>query len=127
MNPLFDKLWLKGYSETNRNNILSFLKQDKTSRFIDLGCDDGSLTIDAAKKIGTESIYGLEKNPSHLEECSKQGICIVAGDLDNGIPFKNNCFDTILCNQVIEHVCNTDLLLKEINRIYRSFWPRGLW
>jgi hypothetical protein len=45
MNPLFDKLWLRGYAETNRNNILPRLKEDKISRVIDLGCDDGGLTI----------------------------------------------------------------------------------
>ena len=122
MNPLFDKLWLRGYSENNRNNILSLLKEDKISRFIDLGCDDGSLTIDAANKIDTKSVFGLEKNPGSFTDCRKKGIRVIIGDLDKGIPIKSNSFDIILSNQVIEHVCDTDLLLREINRILK---PNG--
>lgn len=33
------------------------------------------------------------------------------------IPFKNNTFDSILCNQVFEHVFNPDDFLREINRV----------
>ena len=122
MNPLFDKLWSRGYSETNRNNILSFVEEDQTSRFIDLGCDEGSLTLEVSKKIGTKAVYGLEKNPANLADCCEKGICVIVGDLDRGIPFKSNSFDVILNNQVIEHVCNTDLLLREIHRILK---PEG--
>lgn len=119
MNPLFDKLWLRGYAETNRKNILSFIKKDQESRFIDLGCDDGSLTIDVANRIDTNSVFGLEKNPERLTGCRAKGIRVIMGDLDKGIPIKSNSFDIILSNQVIEHVCNTDLLLREINRILK--------
>lgn len=119
MNPLFDKLWLRGYAETNRNNIISFIKKDQESKFIDLGCDDGSLTIEAAKKIDTRSVFGLEKNPASLADCKKKGIRVIMGDLDQGIPIKSNCFDIILSNQIIEHVCNTDLLLREMHRILK--------
>ena len=77
MNPLFDKLWSRGYSETNRNNILSLIEEDQTSRFVDLGCDEGSLTLEVSKKIGTKSVYGLEKNPANLADCCEKGIyCI---------------------------------------------------
>jgi methionine biosynthesis protein MetW len=119
MNPLFDKLWLRGYAGTNRNNILSFIKKDQQSKFIDLGCDDGSLTLDAAKKIDTRSVFGLEKSPESLADCKKKGIRVIVGDLDQGIPIKSNSFDIILSNQVIEHVCNTDLLLREMHRILK--------
>ena len=119
MNPLFDKLWLRGYAETNRNNILASIKKDPERKFIDLGCDDGSLTIDVAKKIDTKSVFGVEKNPTSLTDCKKHGIRVIMGDLEKGIPIKSNSFDIILSNQVIEHVCNTDLLLREIYRILK--------
>jgi len=122
MNPLFDKLWSRGYFKTNRNNILSLIKKDQSSRFVDLGCDDGNLTYGMAKKIGTKSIYGLEIDQARLVECTKKGICIIAGDLNGGVPFKSNSFDIVLSNQVIEHVFDTDLLLREIHRILK---PEG--
>ena len=123
MNPLFDRLWARGYGETNRANILSLVHAEHTPcRFIDLGCDDGSLTLEVAEKIGTTSIYGLEKNPTQLSCCRAKGIKVVSGDLDDGIPLKTNSFDIVLSNQVIEHVCNTDLFLKEVHRVLK---PEG--
>jgi len=123
MNPLFDRLWARGYAETNRTNILSLIHaEQKECRFIDLGCDDGSLTLEVAQKIGEPSIYGMEKNPTQLACCRAKGINVVSGDLDDGIPLKTNSFDIVLSNQVIEHVCNTDLFLKEVHRILK---PEG--
>jgi methionine biosynthesis protein MetW len=118
MNSLFDKLWARGYAETNRSNILSLLHpQHKPCRFIDLGCDEGSLTTEVAQKINATSIYSLEKNYTQCANCVKKGISVVCGDLDEGVPFKDESFDVVLSNQVIEHVCNTDFFLKEIHRI----------
>jgi len=119
MNPLFDRLWSRGYLRTNRTNILSLLERNQSSRFVDLGCDDGSLTIEVARKIGTQAIYGLEINQERLVDCCKKEICVIAGDLEDSIPFKSNSFNVVLSNQVIEHVCNTDFLLREIYRILK--------
>ena len=42
--------------------------------------------------------------------------------MEEGIHFKSNSFDVVLNNQVIEHVNNTDYLLREIYRILK---PEG--
>jgi len=36
------------------------------------------------------------------------------------LPFKNNAFDFIVCNQVLEHVDDKNSLLKEIGRVLKS-------
>lgn len=40
----------------------------------------------------------------------------------NGIefPFKNESYDSIICNQVLEHVFNPDLFLQEISRVLKD-------
>jgi len=35
-------------------------------------------------------------------------------------PFKNDIFDLIICKQIIEHIPDTDMFLKELHRIARN-------
>lgn len=46
----------------------------------------------------------------------------IADDLYDGtqFPYKDQIFDCVLCNQVLEHVFNPDVFLAEINRVLRS-------
>ena len=46
----------------------------------------------------------------------------IADDLYDGthFPYGDQCFDSALCNQVLEHVFNPDEFLSEINRVLKS-------
>lgn len=46
----------------------------------------------------------------------------VADDLYDGktFPYKDSSFDSVLCNQVLEHVFNPDEFLSEINRVMKT-------
>lgn len=46
----------------------------------------------------------------------------IADDLYDGreFPYQNESFDSVLCNQVLEHVFNPDQFLEEIHRVLRS-------
>lgn len=47
----------------------------------------------------------------------------VLGDLERGLPFKEECFDEVICLNVLEHVANPQSLLQEIARVLK---PGGL-
>jgi ubiquinone/menaquinone biosynthesis C-methylase UbiE len=42
------------------------------------------------------------------------------GDIDTGLPFKDNCFDIVISNQVLEHVNSTDNFVKECFRVLKN-------
>ncbi|OGY64952.1 MAG: hypothetical protein A3I24_02730 [Candidatus Harrisonbacteria bacterium RIFCSPLOWO2_02_FULL_41_13b] len=43
----------------------------------------------------------------------------LVGDFNKGIPFKNNHFDCVLVNNVLEHCSTPPQLLREINRVLK--------
>ena len=44
----------------NRRVIIDLLEPDKSAKLLDLGCSDGSFTLELSKKIGTDQLYGVE-------------------------------------------------------------------
>ena len=100
--------------------ILSLLPKGKEIRYLDLGCEDGRLTLERANKIGTGSIYGVEIMDSVIKKARQKGIIVKKADLNGKIPFPNKSFDVITATQVIEHLYNIDALVSEVYRILKS-------
>lgn len=94
--------------------VLSLLERDSEARILDLGCGDSRrLTKNIMGTIGTQKAYGVDINGQKAED----GIVIFQGDLNTGITIEDKAFDVVIASQVIEHLWNTDLFLKEIYRI----------
>ena len=82
---------------------------------LDVGC--GSKPY--ANLFDVTKYIGLDIDNEH---CRKSGI---ADDYYNGLilPYKDESFDSILCNQVLEHVFFADNFLAELSRVIR---PDGI-
>jgi ubiquinone/menaquinone biosynthesis C-methylase UbiE len=107
-------------AKNNHKNIVSMVGKDKNAKFLDLGCDDGSWTIDVAKIIDTKRIFGIEIVPERAKRARAFGVTTHVSDLNQPLPFTAEEFDVVHANQVIEHVVNSDLFLSEIYRVLRS-------
>lgn len=90
---------------------------NKKARLLDLGCDDGAITVKMAKKIKTNNIYGVEIVDSRIKMAEKRQITVKKFDLNNKFDFQDNSIDVIHANQVIEHLHNTDNFLIEMYRV----------
>jgi len=87
------------------------LSQEMRGNLIDIGC--GSMPY---KEIfNVDSYTGLDIDSSIARERA------IADDFYDGknFPYKNQVFDSALCNQVLEHVFNPDEFLHEINRVLK--------
>lgn len=103
----------------NRELILSLMPRGKSIKILDLGCHDGEYTKKIAKASGSNNVWGLEIMPDNASKAKKNGIKVVIGDLEKKFPFRDNEFDVIHSNQVIEHVKDCDFFMKEVYRILK--------
>lgn len=116
------KRWHEAASHNNQI-LASYIGPKKHAKILDLGCEAGSLIIGRIKgKIKKPRIWGIDVNKKALSLARKKGIRAIYADINKPLPFKDNYFDIISANQIIEHIVNTDLLLSEI---YRVLKPKG--
>ncbi len=90
---------------------------------LDLGTSTGEFTLRVAERVGAGRTAGVELVGEHAANARALGIDVVEADLDQGLPFEDGAFETVHSNQVIEHVRDTDLFLREIHRVLT---PGGL-
>jgi len=104
----------------NRRVIFSLLEHNRDAKLLDLGCGDGSFTLMVAERIGTKDIYGIDTVRENVTKAKEKGIVAYPGDLNEKLPFEDESFDVIHANQIIEHLSNTDLFIRELHRVCRK-------
>jgi SAM-dependent methyltransferase len=109
--------------EENRRTILAALPRGGGGSLLDLGCHDGAFTVRVAERLGADRVCGVEFIDEHADAARQRGVTVHVGDLDAGLPYADDSFETVHSNQVIEHVRFTDVFLTEIRRVLK---PGGL-
>jgi SAM-dependent methyltransferase len=104
----------------NQNYFLSFLEKNENAILLDIGCNDGTFTLKCARRIGCNKVWGIEIDEELAEKAKKIGVHVKVHDANKPLPFKSNAFDVVISNQVIEHIWNTDGLLREIRRVLKD-------
>jgi ubiquinone/menaquinone biosynthesis C-methylase UbiE len=84
------------------------LKTYYPNNLLDVGCGKGDRTIRIANyfNINVKNIYGLDYNDDRIIAC-KRVFNASKIDLEtDDIPYEENTFDIVICNQVLEHLKN---------------------
>jgi SAM-dependent methyltransferase len=119
MKRYLEKLYAEAVA-LNQKNIRSLLEPDTNAHFLDLGCDDGKVTVEMAAKIKTENISGVEIVGSRILLAEERGVRVKKFDLNREFNFENDSVDAIHSNQVIEHLYASDMFLGEIFRVLKK-------
>ncbi len=105
---LHPKHRLMGYHKFFVDNINS------NDIVLDIGCGNGALTYDVAKKA--KKIIGIDLNKNNIaiaeEKYSAPNINYIVGDVTKDLP--NKKFDVIILSNVLEHIENRVEFLKKI-------------
>lgn len=93
----------------------------KGKNILDIGCYDGSFLVHIRRN---NSVYGIEASDYGTKICKRKRISVKQMFIEDAsiLPYKNNFFDLVIIGEVIEHIFDTDHLLKEIYRILK---PHG--
>jgi len=110
------------YERIRLQNLFGFLAPKSSDVLLDAGCGGGTYTKHLAKVstvIATDiSKKALENAKKGLSELSEQIHYIVC---DNEyLPLRDNSIDKIGCIDVIEHIVNVKVSLREMARVSKS-------
>ena len=105
------------------------------SRVLDLGCGTGELLAWLQQHKGCTG-YGVELDDANLLECVKRGVNAIQLNLEEGLAiFEDQSFDVVLQLETLQHLRNTELMLRETARVGRmgivsfpnfAHWPNRL-
>jgi len=94
-------------------------------RFLDIGCGGGSLVFMAKDKFN--DLYGIDissteihKANNELKNISRQDggkIRFLQYNVEDGLPFNDDFFDTVTCIAVLQYIKDVLKLLDEIRRV----------
>jgi methionine biosynthesis protein MetW len=105
------------------------------SRVLDLGCGTGELLAYLMRERGCTG-YGVELDDGNLQACVARGVNVVQLNLEEGLAlFADSSFDVVLQIDTLQHLRNTEVMLRETARVGRTaivvfpnfaHWPNRL-
>ncbi len=105
------------------------------SRVLDLGCGTGELLAYLMRARGCTG-YGVEIDDRNLQACVARGVNVIQLNLEEGLAlFADSSFDVVLQIDTLQHLRNTEVMLRETARVGRTaivafpnfaHWPNRL-
>lgn len=97
--------------------IVESINPEEGDKVLDIGCGLGYFTSLLAER---GEVCGIDLDRKSLEFAHKQ--CSASFLLSNALslPFKNSTFGCILASEVIEHIPNEKIFLKELKRVAKK-------
>jgi methionine biosynthesis protein MetW len=105
------------------------------ARVLDLGCGDGQLLAWLQQHKGCSG-YGIEIDDANVHACVQRGVNVIQLNLEEGLAlFEDRSFDVVLQVNTLQHLRNTERMLRETARVGRigivafpnfAHWPNRL-
>jgi len=105
------------------------------SRVLDLGCGTGELLAHLRERRQCTG-YGIEIDDANVLACTQRGVDVIQLNLEDGLAiFDDQSFDVVLQLDTLQHLRNTERMLKETARVGRvgivsfpnfAHWPNRL-
>ena len=107
----------------------------KGSRVLDLGCGNGEFLAYLRDTRGCSG-YGVEIADANVLACTQRGVNVIQLNLEEGLAlFEDQSFDVVLQLDTLQHLRNTEKMLRETARVGRigivsfpnfAHWPNRL-
>ena len=105
------------------------------SRVLDLGCGNGEL-LAHLRDVRQCTGYGIEIADANVLACTQRGVNVIQLNLEEGLAlFEDQSFDVVLQLDTLQHLRNTEKMLRETARVGRigivsfpnfAHWPNRL-
>lgn len=89
------------------------------SRVLDLGCGDGAL-LDILRRERRCHGFGIEIDDAMVAACVRRDVKVLQLNLEDGLAlFEDRSFDVVLQLETLQHLRNTERMLRETARVGR--------
>ena len=105
------------------------------SRVLDLGCGNGEMLAHLQREKGCTG-YGIERADANVQAAVQHGVNVIQLNLEDGLAlFDDRSFDVVLQIDTLQHLRNTERMLRESARVARTgvvsfpnfaHWPNRL-
>ena len=105
-----------------RSQLLKSLNKfiNKKAKILDAGCGTGG-TIKFLKLNGYTEIYGIDNSQESIKFCKINKLSHIKNGSVNGLPYKDNYFDAIICLDVLYHEdVSPSKALREFKRVLKT-------
>jgi len=126
---------MKGASRLSADQLSITRLVPPGSRVLDLGCGDGAMLEHLIGERGCIG-YGVEIDDANVQACVARGVNVIQLNLDEGLAiFGDASFDVVLQIDTLQHLHNTEVMLRETARVGRTgivafpnfgHWPNRL-
>lgn len=119
----YERYLVPGMFESWADGLVQEAGLQPGDRVLDVGCGTGVVARRAAAELGPDGdVVGLDLNEGMLDVARDESAGIGArigwrqGDATE-LPFPNEAFDVVLCQQVLQFVSNPAAALREMRRV----------
>jgi len=120
----FGSPWNRYWHGTRLCQILKIVKNIRFKNFLDAGCAEGYYVKLLTNCSDFPSFYGvgLDIAKDYILKAKKKAphSLLLLGDAQR-LPFKDSCFDLVLCSEVLEHIWNPEMSFKELVRVSKNY------
>lgn len=88
-------------------------------KIVDLGCGEGILLEKLIQRFPDANVLGIDPSPENVSICRKHGLDVYAGSAYE-LPLESASVDCVLFIEVIEHLKNPELAIREIYRVLKK-------
>ena len=127
----YDKYWTAGqeqYSGNNQGyaeNLRHWMRAQLTglrpdAPILEVGCGDGSFTRSLATHSSRVTAVDISTEQIARNAVALPQVTFLQHDLAQPMPFANGTFEAIWCSEVLEHLFDPGLALREMHRVLAS-------
>lgn len=109
------------FAESNKRVVKARFKDLRGQKVLDLGCGYGFYT-DYFQSIGAD-IIGVDGSVNMIDIARKRyaNCSFTVCDVTQKLPFDDNTFDLVFCNQVLMDINNIESVFSECYRVLKSY------
>ena len=120
----FNALALRNYY-TKINSFIDKYSQGN-QRVLDIGCGGGDTLLAMRKHFPNKRFEALDISFKMINSSSKLNHVLHIQGSVYELPLKNNSYSMVICTEVLEHLCNPEKALNELNRVTSKYCILGV-